>query len=52
MSLLPICGKICEKTEIFFRSKELMDKAILLESEVKPEERASVQKIDILSSLH
>ncbi len=36
MSLLPICGEIYEKTEIFFRSKELMDKAILLESKVKP----------------
>jgi hypothetical protein len=32
----PICGEIYEKTEIFFRSKELMDKAILLESKVKP----------------
>jgi hypothetical protein len=38
MSLLPICGEIYEKTEKIFRSKELMDKAILLESEVKPEE--------------
>lgn len=28
------------------KSKKLMDKAKLLESKVKPEERASIQKID------
>jgi hypothetical protein len=32
MSLLPICGEICEKTKRKFRLKELMDKVILLES--------------------
>jgi hypothetical protein len=41
MSLFPICGKKCEKTKILFRLKVLMDKVILLESEVKPEERTN-----------
>ena len=36
----------------FFKSKKLMDKATLLKSRVKPEERASIQKRCILNSFY